>query len=66
MTHRTRHFNTIEIPSSTTVQVHVCGEPKCEHLHLIGFDDEGKPLCEIVVSEGVLLQMIQKLPVGAE
>lgn len=58
--HRIRVFNGVEIPSATTTQIHHCGDPACDHLHLVGFDDEGKPLCEICVNESMILKMIQR------
>lgn len=48
MTYRLRDFDGCEIPSATTTQVHDCGEP--DHLHLIGFDNDDEPLCELVIS----------------
>jgi len=46
----------IEIPSAVRTKVLDCGDPECEHAHLVGFDHEGIPFCEIVVDEGMVLQ----------
>jgi hypothetical protein len=48
---RTRNFDGRVIPSATTVETFMCGDPECNHVHLIGFDEEHEPLFEIVVSK---------------
>lgn len=50
---RTRNFYGHVIPSATSVHACLCGEPNCNHVHLIGRDEEGIPLFEIVLSRKV-------------
>lgn len=50
MSHRVRKYEGSLIPSATSTKVELCGEPDCGHVHMIGFDNEGKPLCELVIS----------------
>jgi len=50
---RTRMFNGVPIPTSTSVRLFKCGSPECKAAHLVGFDEENEPLFEIVVSKSV-------------
>jgi len=50
---RTRFYHGVNIPSATRVTAIKCGSPNCKSVHLIGFDEEGEPLFEIVVSKSV-------------
>lgn len=56
MTTRVRNYGGFEIPSATRTLAISCGDPECEHAHLIGFDEQNVPFCEIVLSEDILLK----------
>jgi len=62
---RTRVFGGAVVDSAKpTVRVFRCGSDDCKAVHLIGFDDNHKPLCEIVISEDVsndINNLIQKI-----
>ena len=47
---RIRNFNGTEIPSATRAEFFHCGDPDCKHVHLVGFDEDNHPFCEIVLS----------------
>ena len=68
----TRRMRAIEgtnkvVPSATTTKVKLCDDPNCGHVHLVGYDDEGEPFCEIVVGHeifqtiGIQLQRMDRL-----
>ena len=61
MTTRTRRFKGKEIPSATTTQIHICGDPNCGHVHLVGFDDEGQAFCELVVGREICEKALSAL-----
>lgn len=51
---RLRNFKGTEIPSASRTAVVDCGDPDCGHAHLVGLDEAGKPLFEIVVNEEMM------------
>jgi hypothetical protein len=58
MTTRERDFHGVMIPSATTARSFSCGLPDCRHAHIVGFDEEGQPFCEIVLNESMLLKAL--------
>lgn len=58
---RTRSFYGELIPSASSVEVYDCGDKDCHGIHLIGRDERGLPICEIVVSEVVINTMMDVL-----
>lgn len=50
MTHRTTVANGKTIPTATSTRAAACPD---RHVHLFALDDEGEPLCEIVIGLGL-------------
>ena len=56
MTTRWRDFHGTMIPTATRMRVFSCGLPDCKHAHLVCFDEEDQPFCEVVLNEYILLE----------
>ena len=56
---RIRDFEGKKIPSATSTQVHLCGD--CDHLHLVGFDENNEPICEIVIGDDLARHILDAM-----
>ena len=46
-----RLYDGVEIMSASSCYAYDCGSPECDHVHLIGYDSDDIPYCEIVINE---------------
>jgi len=55
MSRRMKRLGDALIPAATSTRVHICPD---NHIHLIGLDEDGNPMCEIAIGRKLMMTIM--------
>ena len=58
MSRRMKRIGDALVPSATTTRVFFCPD---RHIHLLGLDDAGNPMCEVVLGRALMMVLFDAL-----